>query len=69
MCCVLFCFRSWGPDDDGKTVDGPHLLAAVSPLLFLISCSPHDDNNDNNNNHDNNHNDNNDSNNNNNGDL
>ena len=26
----LHVYFSWGPDDDGKTVDGPHVLAAVS---------------------------------------
>ena len=28
---------SWGPDDDGRTVDGPHLLAAVSELIVPLS--------------------------------
>lgn len=25
------CLCSWGPDDDGKTVDGPHQLGKVKP--------------------------------------
>jgi hypothetical protein len=29
---------SWGPDDNGKTVDGPHQLAQVyKTALYLIS--------------------------------
>ena len=28
------CICSWGPDDDGKTVDGPHFLAAVSIIDY-----------------------------------
>lgn len=24
---------SWGPEDDGKTVDGPHTLAKVSTII------------------------------------
>lgn len=28
---------SWGPDDDGKTVDGPHFLAAVSLIIKYYS--------------------------------
>lgn len=39
-CNVVFCF-SWGPDDDGRTVDGPHPLGKVSlrlcAVLFLSS--------------------------------
>ena len=30
---------SWGPDDNGKTVDGPHQLAQVYytlPVLYII---------------------------------
>ena len=26
---ALFSSRSWGPDDDGRTVDGPHPLGKV----------------------------------------
>ena len=40
---LMMTYFSWGPDDDGKTVDGPHRLAAVSyhvakhfnPLLVI----------------------------------
>lgn len=33
-CCIILhvshsVFFSWGPDDNGKTVDGPHQLAQV----------------------------------------
>ena len=32
---------SWGPDDDGKTVDGPHFIALVSCLGPGCSSSKH----------------------------
>ena len=28
---------SWGPEDDGKTVDGPHTLAKVSMASHMLS--------------------------------
>ena len=33
-CCCCCCFFSWGPDDNGKTVDGPHQLAQVTNSSF-----------------------------------
>lgn len=27
---------SWGPEDDGKTVDGPHTLAKVSIVISSL---------------------------------
>jgi hypothetical protein len=27
---------SWGPDDNGKTVDGPHQLAQVYSIMLLL---------------------------------
>ena len=27
---LIFSLHSWGPDDDGKTVDGPHTLAKAA---------------------------------------
>lgn len=29
VCILPFFFSSWGPDDDGHTVDGPHPLGKV----------------------------------------
>lgn len=31
---------SWGPDDDGRTVDGPHTLAKVCKLSICTVQSP-----------------------------
>ena len=37
---------SWGPDDDGKTVDGPGRLAtrAFLQVIFELLLPPYDDN-------------------------
>ena len=29
---------SWGPEDDGKTVDGPHTLAKVLTYFINVVC-------------------------------
>ena len=36
LCCLFIC--SWGPDDDGKTVDGPQTLAMVG-IIRQLCCS------------------------------
>ena len=41
MLWFTFLFCSWGPDDNGKTVDGPHQLAQVCSFSLLptyIAC-------------------------------
>lgn len=35
----LLIFYSWGPEDDGKTVDGPHYLSNVRFFFFRVLCS------------------------------
>lgn len=46
MCCIISWMLiktisscSWGPDDDGHTVDGPHPLGKVSLLAALLLSS------------------------------
>ena len=31
--------HSWGPDDNGKTVDGPHQLAQVCYFVIVSMCT------------------------------
>ena len=37
---IFIPYCSWGPDDDGRTVDGPHVLASVSSFSFSSFRAP-----------------------------